>query len=75
MVDALLGEFQTVIKPLSKIFTQVECISGSAILGSGEVALILNAPALVQQAVAREMERSASETPGSDLAVRVPVAA
>jgi two-component system chemotaxis sensor kinase CheA len=75
VVDALLGEFQTVIKPLSKIFTQVECISGSAILGSGEVALILNAPALVQQAVAREMERSASETPGSDLAVRVPVAA
>jgi two-component system, chemotaxis family, sensor kinase CheA len=75
VVDALLGEFQTVIKPLSKIFTRVECISGSAILGSGEVALILNAPAMVQQAAAREMERSASETPGSDLAVRVPVAA
>jgi two-component system chemotaxis sensor kinase CheA len=75
VVDALLGEFQTVIKPLNKIFTEVKCISGSAILGSGEVALILNAPALVQQAMVGEMERSASATLGPDLAVRVPAAA
>jgi two-component system chemotaxis sensor kinase CheA len=75
VVDALLGEFQTVIKPLSRIFSQSKCISGSSILGSGEVALILDAPALVQQAVARELERSASAVPGSALAVRVPVAA
>jgi two-component system chemotaxis sensor kinase CheA len=50
VVDALHGEFQTVIKPLSKMFSQVKCISGSTILGSGEVALILDVPALVQQA-------------------------
>jgi two-component system, chemotaxis family, sensor kinase CheA len=74
VVDALLGEFQTVIKPLSKIFSQVKCISGSSILGSGEVALILDAPALVQQAVTREMERSPSAV-RSALAVRVPDAA
>lgn len=49
VVDTLLGEFQTVIKPLGKIFSQVKCISGSTILGSGEVALILDVPALVQQ--------------------------
>jgi two-component system chemotaxis sensor kinase CheA len=75
VVDALLGEFQTVIKPLSKIFSRVQCISGSSILGSGEVALILDVPALVQQAVAREMERSASVARGSNPAVRVSVAA
>jgi two-component system chemotaxis sensor kinase CheA len=50
VVDTLLGEFQTVIKPLGKIFNQVKCISGSTILGSGEVALILDVPALVRQA-------------------------
>ena len=50
VVDRLLGEFQTVIKPLGKIFSQVKCISGSTILGSGEVALILDVPALVQHA-------------------------
>lgn len=50
VVDTLLGEFQTVIKPLSAMFSQVQCISGSTILGSGEVALILDVPALVRQA-------------------------
>jgi two-component system chemotaxis sensor kinase CheA len=46
VVDTLLGEFQTVIKPLGKMFGAVKCISGSSILGSGEVALILDVPAL-----------------------------
>ncbi|MET3131610.1 two-component system chemotaxis sensor kinase CheA [Oxalobacteraceae bacterium GrIS 1.11] len=46
VVDSLLGEFQTVIKPLGKLFNQVKCISGSSILGSGEVALILDIGAL-----------------------------
>ncbi len=46
VVDSLLGEFQTVIKPLSRVFSHVKCISGSTILGSGEVALILDMPAL-----------------------------
>ena len=50
VVDTLLGEFQTVIKPLGKLFNQAKCISGSTILGSGEVALILDVPALIQQA-------------------------
>jgi two-component system chemotaxis sensor kinase CheA len=52
VVDTLLGEFQTVIKPLAPIFNQVTCISGSTILGSGDVALILDVPALVRRAMA-----------------------
>ena len=51
VVDALLGEFQTVIKPLGKLFERLSGISGSTILGSGEVALILDVPALVQRAI------------------------
>jgi len=51
VVDTLLGEFQTVIKPLGQIFNQVTCISGSTILGSGDVALILDVPSLVRQAM------------------------
>jgi two-component system chemotaxis sensor kinase CheA len=49
VVDNLLGEAQTVIKPLSKLFGQVKGISGSSILGSGEVALILDVAALMQR--------------------------
>lgn len=48
VVDELLGEFQTVIKPLGKIFKNLKGISGATILGSGEVALILDVPALIQ---------------------------
>lgn len=50
VVDTLLGEAQTVIKPLSRMFAQVRGISGSSILGSGDVALILDVPLLMQEA-------------------------
>jgi two-component system chemotaxis sensor kinase CheA len=50
IVDTLMGEAQTVIKPLSKMFTQVQGISGSSILGSGDVALILDVPVLMAAA-------------------------
>ncbi|WP_372627519.1 chemotaxis protein CheA [Arsukibacterium sp.] len=49
VVDELQGEFQTVIKPLGKLFSKLHSISGSTILGSGEVALILDVPALIHQ--------------------------
>jgi two-component system chemotaxis sensor kinase CheA len=51
VVDSLLGEAQTVIKPLSKMFSEVRGISGSSIRGTGEVALILDVPALIQHAL------------------------
>jgi len=46
VVDQLLGEFQTVIKPLGQLFRQLRGIAGSTILGSGEVSLILDVQAL-----------------------------
>ena len=56
VVDELMGEFQTVIKPLGKLFGNLKGVSGSTILGSGEVALILDVPALIQRAVNREAQ-------------------
>lgn len=50
VVDRLMGEFQIVIKPLGKIFSQVRGVGGFTILGSGEVALILDVPALINLA-------------------------
>ncbi|GMR08519.1 MAG: chemotaxis protein CheA [Gammaproteobacteria bacterium] len=49
VVDELLGEYQTVIKPLSRIFAHLDGVSGATILGSGEVAMIIDVPELVQQ--------------------------
>jgi two-component system, chemotaxis family, sensor kinase CheA len=61
VVDQLLGEFQTVIKPLGVIFKHLRGIGGSTILGSGEVALILDVPALVQLMTAAEDRRLAGD--------------
>lgn len=58
VVDVLLGQFQTVVKPLGALFKHLAGISGSTILGTGEVALILDVPALVQRASAKEVEAS-----------------
>lgn len=57
VVDTLIGEFQIVIKPLNRVFNPARCISGSTILGSGEVGLILDVAALIRDAVraAREL--------------------
>jgi two-component system chemotaxis sensor kinase CheA len=49
-VDNLLGQHQTVIKPLGKMLRSLKGISGSSILGTGEVALIFDADALGQLA-------------------------
>jgi two-component system chemotaxis sensor kinase CheA len=55
VVDRLIGEFQTVIKPLGKVFNKVSGIGGSTILGSGDVALILDVPGLMGQVSSREL--------------------
>jgi two-component system chemotaxis sensor kinase CheA len=57
VVDQLLGEFQTVIKPLGSLFKHLRGIGGSTILGSGEVALILDVQALIQLASQTEERR------------------
>lgn len=55
-VDSLHGEIQTVIKPLGRVFRRVRGISGSTILGSGAVALILDIPSLMQHVTDRASE-------------------
>ncbi len=46
VVDALIGEYQAVLKPLHRIFDRVPGVSGSTILGDGRVSLILDVPHL-----------------------------
>ena len=46
-VDQVIGQHQTVIKTLSRVYGNVEGISGATILGDGTVALILDVSQLV----------------------------
>lgn len=50
VVDQLLGQHQTVIKPLGRMFRSLRGMSGSSILGNGEVALIFDVHSLSQLA-------------------------
>ena len=61
VVDELLGELQAVIKPLSKLFSQLQGIGGSTILGTGKVALILDIPGLVDRRHAMERGADAAQ--------------
>ena len=49
-VDSVIGQHQTVIKALGKMYEGIKGLAGATILGDGAVALILDAPALIQLA-------------------------
>ena len=55
-VETLLGECQAIIKPLNRIFRDVPGVSGSTILDSGRVALILDVSALLRDVVAQQAQ-------------------
>ncbi len=51
VVDRVIGEHQTVIKSLGRIYRDVEGLSGATIKGDGTMALILDVPGLLRAAV------------------------
>lgn len=57
VADRLLGESQTVIKPLGGLFEGNPAVSGGTIMGNGEVALIVDIPKLVGE-VGQSITRS-----------------
>lgn len=61
VVDRLYGENQTVIKPLSRTLGDLPGVSGSAILGNGRVALILEVEGLLREALRQGVELKEKE--------------
>jgi len=62
VVDRIYGKCQTVIKPLGPLFAEVPAVSGSTIIGNGEVGMILDVPALVRHCTSAA-RRKFSATP------------
>ena len=62
VVDHLVGELQAVIKPLGSLFRELRGISGSTILGNGQVALILDVPNLVTAVHAHSAHKQDAES-------------
>ncbi|HUB51255.1 MAG TPA: chemotaxis protein CheA [Terracidiphilus sp.] len=51
VVDSVLGNCQTMIKSLGRVYRQVQTLSGATILGNGTVALILDPHRLVEESI------------------------
>jgi two-component system chemotaxis sensor kinase CheA len=65
VVDQVLGDHQTVIKNLGKLYRNVQVVSGATILGNGTVALILDPHRLVQNAIRSNSQDSTPTAIGS----------
>ena len=53
-VDEVIGNHQTVIKSLGKLYRKADCISGATIMGDGNVALILDLAGIIRSAKSDE---------------------
>jgi len=61
LVDQLLGQESTVIKPLSSLFHHIACLSGATISGDGRVRLVLDPAGILAAAEGmHELARGAS---------------
>ncbi len=58
VVDELYGELQTVIKPLGQIFERLKGVAGATVLGTGDIALILDVAELTSM-----LHRESSQHP------------
>lgn len=58
VVDEVVGQHQTVIKPLNRVYRNVKNISGATILGDGTVALIVDLNQVSGAAARDEKQRS-----------------
>lgn len=48
-VDAIIGEYQAVLKPLGKLYKKQDHISGATILGDGTIALVMDINKMISQ--------------------------
>lgn len=60
LVDSLHGEVQAVIKPLGKVFTGLSGFAGFTLLGSGQVAMIMDVANIIKSAVQKEKQQQYS---------------
>ena len=71
VVDRIYGKCQTVIKPLGPLFAEVPAVSGSTIIGNGEIGMILDVPALVRHS-ANAASHTSHKSAGAPIQIATP---
>lgn len=59
LVDAVLGEFQIVVKPLGRFLRSVDMISGASVMGDGSLSLVIDPGRLVNYYNMQRLKKNA----------------
>ncbi len=54
LVDKVVGEYQTVVKPLGRYLRKIDIISGASVMGDGSMSLVLDTNRLIHQSSQRK---------------------
>ena len=65
VVDAVLGEFQIVVKPLGRFLRSVDMISGASVMGDGSLSLIIDPGRLVNYFNQSRLRKKAASAAGA----------
>jgi two-component system, chemotaxis family, sensor kinase CheA len=65
VVDEVLGDHQTVIKNLGRLYRNVQFVSGATILGNGDLALILDPSRIVEEVIRIRSSGQSDQVPAS----------
>lgn len=65
VVDAVLGEFQIVVKPLGRFLRSVDMISGASVMGDGSLSLIIDPGRLVNYFNQSRLRKKAASAVGA----------
>ncbi len=57
IVDEVIGEFQTVVKPLGKLLRGQEIISGASIMGDGSISMVIDTNRLIHNNLTQKLHK------------------
>ncbi len=57
IVDEVVGEFQTVVKPLGRLLSDQEIISGASIMGDGSISMVIDSNRLIHNYLSQKMNK------------------
>ncbi|MFW6267958.1 MAG: chemotaxis protein CheA, partial [Marinilabiliaceae bacterium] len=61
LVDEIMGEYQTVVKPLGRYLSRHEVVSGASILGDGSISMVVDSNRILQLSATGRMRKKQQE--------------
>lgn len=62
LVDRVVGEYQTVVRPMGRYMRQLDTFSGASVMGDGSISLVLDTSRLIHQQTLRKFKSQSVST-------------